>query len=142
VSAVQSSAVRARTAPRPTPTPTRQPVAPRPRLRVVRAPAHARTRVPFVVLCMSILVSALLGALVLNTSMAQGEYERYALQTRLAQSAQSQQQMLSELEVTAAPAQLAAAATSLGMVPTTTGGYLRLADGAVLGNPAPAGTGQ
>lgn len=139
MSALQSGAVRARTAPRPTTAPA--PAAPRPRLRVVRAPAQARTRVPFVVLCMSILVSALLGALVLNTSMAQGEYERYALQTRLAQSAQSQQQMLSELEQTAAPAQLAAAAAALGMVPTSTGGYLRLSDGAVLGNPAPAGAG-
>lgn len=139
MSALQSGAVRARTAPRPAPRPTPEPAAPQPRLRVVRAPAHARTRVPFVVLCMAILVSALLGALVLNTSMAQGEYERYALQTRLAQSAQAEQQMLSQLEESAAPAQLAAAAAALGMVPTTTGGYLRLADGAVLGNPVPAG---
>lgn len=141
MSALQSGAVRARTAPRQTPVAPQAP-APRPRLRVVRPPAHARTRVPFVVLCMSILVSALLGALVLNTSMAQGEYERYALQTRLAQSAQSQQQMRSELEQIAAPGQLAAAAGALGMVPTTSGGYLRLADGAVLGNPVPAGSGQ
>jgi len=134
MSAAHATAVRA--APRPAPTPA---AAPRPRLRVVRAPAHARTRVPFVLLCMAVLVASLLGALVLNTSMAQGEYERFALQTRLAQSAQAQQDMRSQLEQAAAPAQLAAAASALGMVPTTTGGYLRLADGAVLGNPAPAG---
>lgn len=141
MSAVRSAAVRARSVPAPAPRPTAEPAAPRPRLRVVRAPAHARTRVPFVVLCMAILVGALLGALVLNTTMAQGEYERYALQTRLAQSAQSQQQMRGDLEELAAPAQLAAAAGALGMVPTTTGGYLRLEDGVVLGNPAPAGAG-
>ena len=134
MSAVHATPVRA--APRRVPTPA---AAPRPRLRVVRAPAHARTRVPFVVLCMAVLVASLLGALVLNTSMAQGEYERFALQTRLAQSAQAQQDMRSQLEQAAAPAQLAAAASALGMVLTTTGGYLRLADGAVLGNPAPAG---
>ena len=135
MSAAHATAVRA--APRPAPpTPA---AAPRPRLRVVRAPAHARTRVPFVLLCMAVLVASLLGALVLNTSMAQGEYERSALQTRFAQSAQAQQDMRSQLEQAAAPAQLAAAASALGMVPTTTGGYLRLADGAVLGNPAPAG---
>ncbi len=139
MSAVHSSAVRARTAPRPVVTPE---VEPRPRLKVVRAPVHARTRAPFVILCMAILASALLGALVLNTSMAQGEYERYALQTRLAQSAQAQQQMRSQLEAASAPAQLAASATALGMVPTASGAYLRLADGAVLGNPVPAGTGQ
>lgn len=139
MSAAHAIAVRAatvRAAPRPAPAPA---AAPRPRLRVVRAPAHARTRVPFVVLCMAVLVASLLGALVLNTSMAQGEYARFALQTRLAQSAQAQQDMRSQLEHAAAPAQLAAAASSLGMVPTTTGGYLRLADGAVLGSPAPAG---
>jgi hypothetical protein len=87
---------------------------------------------------MGVLVTALLAALVLNTSMAQGEYERYTLQTRLAQSAQAQQEMRTELEMAAAPTQLAGAAGSLGMVPTTSGGYLRLADGVVLGNPVPA----
>lgn len=40
-------------APRPAP-------AARPRLRVVRAPQQARTRVPFVFLCMAILGAALL----------------------------------------------------------------------------------
>jgi len=135
VSAVHATApVRApRRAPAPTPAP------PRPRLRVVRAPAHARTRVPFVLTCIGALASALLGALLLNTSMAQGEYDRYELQTRLAQSAQAQQEMRTRLEQLSAPAALAAAAAELGMVPSTTGGYLRLADGVVLGNPAPAG---
>jgi hypothetical protein len=88
---------------------------------------------------MGVLVTALLAALVLNTSMAQGAYERYALQTRLAQSAQAQQEMRTELEMAAAPTQLASAAGALGMVPTSSGGYLRLADGVVLGNPVPAG---
>ncbi len=139
MSAVHSNAVRARAVPRPAP---QAEPAPRPRLRVVRAPSHARTRVPFVVLCMSVLVVSLLGALLLNTTMAQGEYDRFSLQTRYAQSAQAQQQMRGQLEQAAAPAQLAAAATALGMVPTTSGAYLRLEDGAVLGNPAPAGAGQ
>src|SRR5690606_28572056 len=44
-----------------------------PDLRVVRAPQHARTRASFVAMCMVLLVGSLLGALVLNTSMAQGE---------------------------------------------------------------------
>ena len=114
---------------------------PRPRLRVVPPPAHTRTRVPFVVLCMSALASALLGTLLLNTSMAQGGYQRDALQTRLAASAQSQQQLLSELELAASPEQLTVAASAIGMVQAPSGGYLRLSDGAVLGSPAPAGAG-
>ena len=112
--------------------------APRPRLRVVPTPVQARTRVPFVVLCMSVLAAALLGALLLNTSMAQGAYSRAELETRLARSAQAQQQMASALESAASPARLAEAARDLGMLPAT-GGYLRLSDGAVLGDPRPAG---
>jgi hypothetical protein len=134
-----SAADAVRTAPRTAPRPA--PVPERPRLRVVRAPTQARTRVPFVMLCMAILVVALLTALVLNTTMAKGEYERYELQTRLAQSAEAVQQMRSDFEQVAAPNRLAASAAALGMVPSTTGGYLRLADGAVLGNPTPAGAG-
>lgn len=110
----------------------------RPRLRVVPAPAQARTRVPFVMLCMSVLATALLGALLLNTSMAKGEYSRLDLQTRLAQSTQAQQKMLGELDRAASPANLAESARGLGMLPAT-GGYLRLSDGAVLGSPSPAG---
>lgn len=110
-----------------------------PRLRIVRTPVQARTRVPFVVTCMALLAGSLVGALLLNTSMAQGEYERFALQSRLAESAQVQQQITTELRLAESSAQLAAAATQLGMVPTTHGAYLRLADGVVLGDPVPAG---
>lgn len=126
-------------APRRTPaTPTAEP---RPRLRVVRAPAPTRTRVPFVVTCIATLGAALLGALLLNTSMAQMEYERYDLATRLSQSAQAQTEMRGQLEQISSPQSLAQAAQALGMVPNDAGGYLRLSDGAVLGNPVPAGQG-
>ncbi|MDO8107422.1 hypothetical protein Q6348_09460 [Isoptericola sp. b441] len=137
MSAAQSAAVRApaRPVPRPAPAP------PRPRLRVVPAPHRARTRVPFVVLCMVVLAASLLGVLLLNTAMAQGEYERYGLATRLAQAAQRQQELVTQLDQAAAPAELARRAQALGMVPSTTGGYLRLSDGAVLGTPTPAGRG-
>ena len=91
--------------------------------------------------CMALLVVSLLAVLLLNTRMAQGEYTRYDLQTRLAQSAQNQQRIATELDQAAAPARLAAAARQLGMVPSPGGAYLRLADGAVLGDPVPAGLG-
>ena len=113
------------------------------RLRVVRAPSQLRTRVPFVLLCMSVLAASLLGALVLNTSMAQGEYERQGLQVRLSESTQAVQSINGQLESASSPEHLAASARALGMVlvPASQGGYLRLADGAVLGNPTPAGVG-
>lgn len=134
MSAAQSAAVRAPAPARPVPRPT-----PPPRLRVVPPPRRAKTRVPFVAVCMAVLAASLLGVLLLNTAMAQGEYERYSLATRLAQSAQQQQELVTELDEAAAPARLAQRAAALGMVPSTAGGYLRLSDGAVLGDPTPAG---
>ena len=146
MSAAQASAVRlprpAGGSPAGAPRPWPQQAAPA-RLRVVRAPTQARTRVPFVLTCMSALAASLLGALLLNTSMAQGEYERQGLQSRLSESTQAVQSIEGQLEAASSPANLAAAARGLGMVlvPASQGGYLRLADGAVLGNPTPAGAG-
>lgn len=139
MSAVHATTVRSAPATQPRRAPAPTPSAPRPRLRVVRAPAQARTRVPFVLTCITTLASALLGVLLLNTSMAQMEYERYHLATRLSQSAQANQEMRGRLEQVSSPQALAEAARGLGMVPSTSAGYLRLSDGAVLGNPAPAG---
>jgi hypothetical protein len=125
------------TAPRPSP--SRAPsIAPRPRLLLVRAPAHERTRVPFVLLCMAILASALLGALLLNTSMARGAYEAHDLEVRLASLARDEQSLSTAKDAKASPAQLAASATALGMVPAPGLAFLRLSDGAVLGKPAVA----
>ena len=70
------SAARAYPAARPQP-------APAPRLRLVRAPQTARTRVPFVLACMAVLTLALVSALLLNTQMAQGAYEKYGLTNEL-----------------------------------------------------------
>lgn len=109
-----------------------------PRLQVVRAPAHRRTRAPFVLTCIAVLVVAMVATLLLNVAMAQGEYDRHALQTRYARSVQEQERLGAELEWAASPATLAAAATSLGMVRSTGGGFLRLADGVVLGSAVPA----
>ena len=143
MSAARATAVRAdrstaptRAAGRPAPT-----SAPAPRLRVVRAPAHARTHLPFVLLCMAVLACALLGALLLNTTMAQGEYNRQSLQARLSDSTQNLQSIEAQLQRATSPDALAASARALGMVlvPASQGGYLRLSDGAVLGNPTPAG---
>ena len=115
--------------------------APAPRLRVVRAPEHARTRVPFILACMAVLAGALLSALLLNTSMAATAYAKYDLSNELGRLNQDQQDLTARLDAKASPAQLAAAATALGMVPTNGTGWLRLSDGSVQGIPEPAGAG-
>jgi hypothetical protein len=110
-----------------------------PRLRVVRAPEHARTRVPFVLLCIAVLAGALLGALVLNTSMASAAYDKHRMEIELAQLARTEQSLRTSLDAQASPPQLAESARALGMVQAPPSAYLRLADGAVLGTPTPAG---
>ena len=84
------------------------------------------------------LVASLVGTLLLNTAMAQGEYDRAALQSRLAESAQVQEALVIDLERLSSPAEIEAAARELGMVPSGGSGYLRLSDGVVLGDADPA----
>ncbi|GHS86612.1 hypothetical protein AGMMS50218_06800 [Actinomycetota bacterium] len=110
-----------------------------PRLRLVRPPAQARTRVPFVLACMAILAVALISALLLNTNMARGAYERHDLESELSQLAQSEQDLSAQLDQRASAAQLAAAARALGMVPADSTAWLRLSDGTVQGAPGAAG---
>ncbi len=112
---------------------------PAPRLRVVRPPAQARTHVPFVVICMAILVGALLSALVLNTQMARGSYAKHDMGVELAELAQQQQELASSIEAHRSPAQLAAQAAALGMQPASGTAWLRLSDGTVQGGPEQAG---
>lgn len=134
------SAEQAVRAPRVHPRPS-APAEPRstPRLRLVRPPAQTRTHVPFVVTCMVILAAALLGALLLNTRLAQGAYAQHEMDVRLAELARTQQDLSAQLDAHAAPDQLAAQAAALGMQPAGSTAWLRLADGTVQGG---AGAGQ
>jgi len=105
--------------------------APTPRLRVVRAPAQARTRVPFVLVCMGILAVALLSALLLNTQMAQAAYARHDLVNQLSRLDQDQKDLAATLDQKSSPQALAKAASKLGMVPAAGTGWVRLSDGSV-----------
>lgn len=139
MSAVPSHAPRP--APRPSPAPQRA-ARPAPndsaRLRLVRAPVHTRTRVPFVSLCMSILGLALLASLLLNTTMAQASYRQHELTTELASLTRSIQESQAALDTAASPKQLARAAKKLGMVQAPDIAFLSIEDAKVLGNPKPA----
>ena len=112
---------------------------PTPRLRLVRAPAHTRTRVPFVLTCMAVLAGALLSALLLNTQMASNAYARYDLSNELGRLDQDAKDLVAELDQKSSPAELAKAAGELGMVPSEGTGWIRLSDGTVQGAPAASG---
>lgn len=111
----------------------------RSRLEVVRAPLQARSRVPFLVLCMSLLGLALLCALLVNTTMAQNSYEMSELRREVGQVRQDTQRL--QAEVWDAKESLPERALALGMVEAPSPSMVRLSDGVVLGVPQ-EGAGQ
>jgi len=110
-----------------------------PRLRLVSPPEQVRTRVPFVLVCMGMLIGALLTALLLNTSMAQAAFETTDAQRQLARLNQDNKELQARLDQVSSPDELAARARELGMLPATGTGWIRLSDQTVAGTSAPAG---
>ena len=85
------------------------------RLDVVRAPLHAKSRVPVFLLCATLMIGSRVAVLVLNTTHARGSYEMSQLQGDVAQTAQDVQVL--EENLSAAETDLPDKARSLGMVP-------------------------
>jgi len=87
---------------------------------------------------MSILGAALLGALLLNTTMAKGSYQISDLRTKAGVLEQDTQALHSQLQ--AAATSLHSRATALGMVESDAPTMLRLSDGAIVGAPEAGST--
>ncbi len=104
-----------------------------PRLQIVRSPSSPRSFVPFAFLCVTILIGALLGALMLNTAMASTAYEMYDQRAELARLSEHQQTLSQQVVASGSPATLAAAAQELGMEKAEETSYLNLSDGSILG---------
>lgn len=105
----------------------------RPRLRVVRNPAPARSLVPYLVLCATILLASLVGALVINTHMAVTAYEIHDSQRELNRIREAGTSLVQRVEEAGSPANLQREATRLGMEPAEGIGYISLAEGTILG---------
>jgi hypothetical protein len=105
------------------------------RLDVVRAPLHSKSRVPFLVLCATLMIVSLVTVLVLNTTLARGSYEMSKLQGQVAQTAQDVQGLQEDLS--AAETDLDDKARSLGMVPAENPTMISVRTGKVV-----KGTGQ
>lgn len=109
----------------------------RPRLRIVRAPSAGRSRVGFILLCVSILVGSLLGVLMLNTAMATTAYDIHDQQVQLARLSETEQSLAQQVERLSSPVLLQQQAEELGMEPADGMRYITLADNAILGRDAP-----
>lgn len=118
--------------------PASAPVSAGTRIHLVGVPSQSRSRVPFILVCMAILATALVSVLLLNTSMAHGSYEERDLQAQLARLSEREQALVAALDAQSSPAELARRARELGMVQDSTPAFVRLSDGTIVGDPTPA----
>lgn len=133
MSQVTSAArVGARTLNRPPSTTTR------PRLRVVTGAPPRHGSAAFGVLCAALLAAGLIGLLLLNTQLAQGSFTLHDLRAASDQLADTEDALTQSLASSKSPANLAAEASGMGMVPAQSVAFLRLADGRVIGVAKPA----
>jgi hypothetical protein len=105
---------------------------------VPSAPAVVAGNGVFALVVVGLLVAGMGVLLVLNTSLAQGAFELGALDSAKSHLAVQEQQLLQQVALAESPEALQHRADVLGMVPVAAPVFLRLADGAILGDPAPA----
>lgn len=103
-----------------------------PALKVLRPPRAQKARVPFFAICLLVLMGAMLGALVLNTTMASAAYEMHSTQIELGRTLQHNAEKAAEVDRLSSPSRLAEKATSLGMVPGEGVTYIDLESAALL----------
>lgn len=125
-------------APRRTPAP-----APQRRLRPAPEPrtGRGRPRLAYAIIAVGAVAVIVVAQLLLSIALAQGAYDIDRLQLRQAVLAREEQKLAEELDRLESPQYLAMNAEALGMVPNTAPVYLRLSDGAVLGEPTAASAG-
>lgn len=102
--------------------------------------AGGAPRVPFALLVTGLIVGGLALLVALNTASAANELRRHSLTERDAQVVAAVEELRNEVAASAAPANLAAAAHRLGMVPAGNPAFIVVgADGSakIMGKPAP-----
>ena len=117
----------------------------RARLTVVPPRRLGRTqaaRTPFAVLVLAMLAAGVVGLLMFNTHMQQSSFKATALQDQVNVLTAKEQSLNLELDELRDPQRLAASAKALGMVAPARPAFVRLSDGRVLGEPAPATVGD
>jgi hypothetical protein len=102
----------------------------RPELRLVtgsapvRAPRRTRSRAPFVLLVLALLVGTTLSLLVLNTAIAVDSLKATSLRQQNAHRVQEEQLLRQQVINGSTPQRIAADAAKAGLVPAGTPGYL------------------
>ncbi|KRC62395.1 hypothetical protein ASE14_00690 [Agromyces sp. Root81] len=102
-----------------------------------RAP-RAKPRLGYAVIALGGVAVIIVAQLLLSIAVTQGAYEIDALQMQQATLTREEQKLAEEVDRVESPQYLATRAEGLGMVPNSNPVYLRLSDGAVLGEPTAA----
>ncbi|MCM3658410.1 hypothetical protein M3147_14230 [Agromyces mediolanus] len=114
--------------------------APTRRLRLVPdAVRRRKPRIAYAIIALGAILLVAAAQLVLSVAMTQGAYELDSLRVQQTKLERDRQIVGEELDALQSPQNLARNAEELGMVPNTSPVYLRLSDGAVLGQPQAAG---
>ncbi|MHB1472985.1 MAG: hypothetical protein ACYCV4_05045 [Dermatophilaceae bacterium] len=108
------------------------------RLRVVTGAPPRHGGAAFGIVCATLLAAGLIGLLLLNTALAQGSFTLHDLRATSARLTDTEEALAQSLEVSKSPADIAARAAGMGMVPAQSAAFLRLSDGKVIGVATPA----
>ncbi|SMH40075.1 hypothetical protein SAMN06295885_1730 [Rathayibacter oskolensis] len=111
----------------------------RPRIEAVPESARApRPKLVYGIVAVAGLFAIIVIQLLVSVGLSQGAYQIAALQTEQKTLTRSNAEKQDAVDALSSPQNLATAAQGLGMVANTAPVYLRLSDGAVLGDPASA----
>ena len=100
--------------------------------------ANAVPKLRYIVILLAGIFAILGGQLLLSIAVSGGAYEIASLKSDLRGSQQKQQIVGEEISALVAPDTLATLAGSMGMVPDNNPAYIRVSDGAVVGEALPA----
>lgn len=104
-----------------------------PRVRAVTAPRHR-----LLMVCVAVLSVGLIGVLLLNTVISQGAFRQRQLELALSTVSDDEEDLAAAVQQAESPLNVEKRARALGMVPAGSPVFLRLSDGAILGEPVPA----
>jgi cell division protein FtsL len=127
-------------APRPSVAPVRRQPAKRPLRAVPASDARkARPKLSYALWTVGGVGVILIAQLLTSVALSHGAYEVSSLRSQITELGYQKQSLTEELDALSSPQYVATAAQSLGMVAASAPAYLRLSDGAVLGQPGGTG---
>lgn len=126
---------------RPTTAPDRRRAPTRPPLTAVpaREARKNRPKLSYALWTVGGVGAILIAQLLMSVALSHGAYEVSSLKTQITELGWQKESLGEQLETLSSPQYVASAAHELGMVINSSPAYLRLSDGAVLGQPGEAG---